>query len=124
MNFKLNWVLIRSFDLMRKQRFTIFIISISSIALLGLLAIQFFWISQSVASRQETFNRNVEEAMSSVVYQIEKFEIAEKLESKIMEYESGTELFAMVDSVNNLFIEELQYLVGDSVVPDSIIDQM
>jgi len=109
---------------MRKQKFTIFIISISAIALFGLLAIQFFWISQSVASRQEIFNRNVDEALSSVVYQIEKFEIAEKLESKIKEYKTGTELFAMVDSVNNLFIEELQYLVGDSVVPDSVIEQM
>ena len=109
---------------MRKRRFTIFIIFVSAVALLGLLGIQFFWISQSVASRQETFNRNVDEALSSVVYQIEKFEIAEKLESKIKEYKTGTELFAMVDSVNNLFIEELQYLVGDSVVPDSVIEQM
>jgi len=109
---------------LRRPNFTFFIISISAIALIGLTAIQFFWISQSVISRQEIFSRNVEEVLSSTVYHIEKFEIAEKLESTIKDYESGSELFAMVDSINRVFIKELQYLSGDTVVPDSVIEQM
>ncbi len=109
---------------LRRPNFTFFIISISAVALIGLTAIQFFWISQSVISRQEIFSRNVEEVLSSTVYHIEKFEIAEKLESTIKEYESGSELFAMVDSINRVFIKELQYLSGDTIVPDSIVEQM
>lgn len=109
---------------LRRPNFTFFIISISAVALIGLTAIQFFWISQSVISRQEIFSRNVEEVLSSTVYHIEKFEIAEKLESTIKDYESGSELFAMVDSINRVFIKELQYLSGDTVVPDSVVEQM
>ena len=54
-----------------------------SLSVLGLIAIQFYWINIALQLEEERFNKNVGSALSEVVKQIDKSETARVLVKEI-----------------------------------------
>ena len=57
-----------------KRRNIILIILIMTVALVGLLSMQLYWIRNASAFKESSFRRNVNDAMAKVVYKIELLE--------------------------------------------------
>lgn len=100
---------------------TILLLVVSS-AMLGIAGIQYYWIRTALRSREATFDRNVNEAVSSVIYQMEKYEIASQLKSKLNSIGKSSSLISTIDSLNTALFRELQKLGIDSMNSDSIIN--
>jgi len=73
---------------------------VMSIALLGLVAIQIYWINNAVTLRQQEFEAAVNEALNDVVYQYEKLKTAENLALKMNLREKQRRLLWQMDSIN------------------------
>lgn len=58
------------------------------IALLSLVGVQIYWINNAITIRQANFVRSVDEAVGSVIFRLEKSELAGRLETTI-KYLSG-----------------------------------
>lgn len=69
---------------MNKERFT-FLIVASSLGIIGLIAIQLYWINISLKNQQEQFDQRVMSAMQEVVKKLEKEEAITKVTSQILE---------------------------------------
>ncbi|MGZ3865011.1 MAG: sensor histidine kinase [Bacteroidia bacterium] len=54
-----------------------------SVALVGLVGVQLFWIKNAVTLKQEEFSRNVHDALDNLVYQLDKTSAAARIEKKI-----------------------------------------
>ena len=54
-----------------------------TVALIGLIGIQVYWINSAVKLRQQKFQSTVNEALGNVVYQYEKLKTAESLAMKM-----------------------------------------
>ena len=59
------------------------IIALMSLSVLGLIAIQFYWISIALQLEEEKFNQNVGSALSEVVRLLDKSETARVLVKEI-----------------------------------------
>lgn len=66
-----------------KEKSLKIIITLMTISTLGLIAIQFYWISKAIKLEEEKFNKNVGIALSEVVQFIEKKETAKVLVKEI-----------------------------------------
>jgi two-component system phosphate regulon sensor histidine kinase PhoR len=66
-----------------KQKHLKIIIALMSISVLGLIAIQFYWISIALQLEEEKFNKNVGSALSEVVKLLDKSETARVLVKEI-----------------------------------------
>lgn len=71
-----------------------------SIALVGLVGIQVYWINNAVILRQQKFKSSVNEALGDVVYQYEKLKTAESLALKMDLQEKRRRLIWQMDSIN------------------------
>lgn len=58
------------------------IVAIASIALLGLIAIQVYWINNAITLAEQRFDQNVNEALNKVVFKVEKQLTAAKITKK------------------------------------------
>jgi two-component system, OmpR family, phosphate regulon sensor histidine kinase PhoR len=58
-----------------------------SLAMLGLVAFQWYWIENAIAVRKEQFNRNVNEAMQETIKKIEKNEVIYLAKQKMLAQE-------------------------------------
>lgn len=72
-----------------------------SVALVGLIGIQVYWINNAVKLRQQKFQSTVNEALGNVVYQYEKLKTAESLALKMDLREKRQRLIWQMDSINN-----------------------
>jgi len=90
--------------------------------MIGLLLIQYYWTINTIQARETNFERSVQEAMSKVIYQTEKIEIAERIKGKYKSIGKGTDLFNTVDSINKLLFREFDDMLTDSIINDSIIN--
>ncbi|HRS53685.1 MAG TPA: HAMP domain-containing sensor histidine kinase [Bacteroidales bacterium] len=79
-----------------------------SIALIGITGIQIYWINNAIDLKEATFKRNVNEAITNVVYKLEKLEVAAKIREKMYASKQGSNLFHAIDSINNIFFKELE----------------
>jgi two-component system, OmpR family, phosphate regulon sensor histidine kinase PhoR len=59
------------------------ITALVSVALIGLVAVQLFWIRNAVTLKEEEFNRNVHDALDNLVYRLDKTSAAAKIQKKI-----------------------------------------
>lgn len=78
----------------------IIIISVMTLALIGLMVIQSYWIKNAIVVREAIFIRNVNEAASSVAGKLEKLEAAEQLKRS---YPGAGGVEETIDSLNSLF---------------------
>ena len=83
----------------------IFIIVLITIALIGLMVIQSYWIKNTITVKEANFVRDVNEAMSIVVYKLEKFEAASRIQSKMNYMQQRQKWLESIDSINQSFID-------------------
>jgi two-component system, OmpR family, phosphate regulon sensor histidine kinase PhoR len=105
-----------------RKNFSLILVIIGAIAMIGLILIQYYWIKNAIGSRESNFERSVQEAMSKVIYQTEKIEIAERIKGRYKSIGKGTSLFNTVDSINQLLFKEFDKMFTDSVINDSVIN--
>jgi two-component system phosphate regulon sensor histidine kinase PhoR len=67
---------------MIRQNLTLITVLVS-VALIGLVAVQLFWIRNAVTLKEEEFDRNVHDALENLVYRLDKTSAAQKIEKKI-----------------------------------------
>jgi len=71
-----------------------------TVALVGLIGIQVYWISNAVKLRQQKFQTSVNEVLGDVVYQYEKLKTAESLALKMDLRNKRKRLVFQMDSIN------------------------
>lgn len=113
-------MLMRGFRI-KEKRLTSVIFAASLIAFVGIAAIQYYYVRAYVEAYEATFERNVNDAMSRVIYQLEKKEIAQQLKEKLKKYK-GSHIINTVDSLNLSMFKELEKMGIDSMGSDSIIN--
>ena len=87
------------------KKFIILVIILVSIALIGLMTIQVYWIRNAVMVKEVAFARSVEEALSNVVFKLEKIEMSEKLKRQLEFTRSGPDNLRSLDSTNKVYFE-------------------
>lgn len=87
------------------KKFIILVIILVSIALIGLMTVQVYWIRNAVLVKEVVFARSVEEALSNVVFKLEKMEMSEKMKRQ-MEFTSSGPDYLHLDSINKGFFDE------------------
>ncbi len=70
-----------------KKRQIQWIIALMTVALVGLVAFQLYWINHAIAVKNEQFNRSVQEALQAVVSKLERQEAMHTLAKKL--HQSG-----------------------------------
>jgi two-component system phosphate regulon sensor histidine kinase PhoR len=103
-----------------KQKNIALITVIISLALIGLVSIQVYWINNAVKVKQSVFDRSVNEAITQVVYKLEKSEMTEQIRKKESFFDRGSDIFRSIDSINLLYYQELESLQGkgqDQLLP-------
>ncbi len=93
-----------------KQRHILLITIIISLALIGLAGIQVYWINNAMKMKQTGFDRSVNEAVSQVIYKLEKSEMAEQIRKKDSFFNRGSDIFRSIDSINLLYYQEMELL--------------
>jgi two-component system phosphate regulon sensor histidine kinase PhoR len=81
------------------------IIALMSLSVLGLIAIQFYWINIALQLEEERFNKNVGSALSEVIKQIDKSETARVLVKEISS--SGDNRIVYLNKNKNFAIPKL-----------------
>lgn len=71
-----------------------------SLALVGLIGIQVYWINNAVKLRQQKFQSSVNEVLGDVVYQYDKLKTAQNLAIKMDLREKQRRLIWQMDSIN------------------------
>lgn len=79
-----------------------------SIALLGLMGIQVYWIGDAIKVKEATFVRDVNQSMSHVVLTLEKDEMQRQYEQHLKLANARTNLISAWDSVKVSMSRELQ----------------
>jgi two-component system, OmpR family, phosphate regulon sensor histidine kinase PhoR len=105
-----------------RKRFSLIVVVFSALSMIGLLLVQYYWTRNTISSSESNFERSVQEAMSRVIYQTEKMEIAQRIKGRYKSIGKGTDLFNTVDSINQLLFNEFDKMFADSLVNDSIIN--
>jgi two-component system phosphate regulon sensor histidine kinase PhoR len=79
------------------RKVVIIIIVVMSIALMGLMVIQTYWIKNAVTVKEAVFIQGVKEALTNVVYKLEKLEAARQFNESLRQREKWAQ---MMDSIN------------------------
>ncbi|MCD6112359.1 MAG: HAMP domain-containing histidine kinase [Bacteroidales bacterium] len=84
-----------------------YIIILTTISLIGLIAVQSFWINNAIRVKESYFNRSVSEAMNIVVYKLQKIEAANELKQKIDYFHKENTFIKSLDSLNRAYNKEI-----------------
>jgi len=95
------------------RKVIVLVIFLISFALIGLVGIQLYWIKNAVAVKEANFDRSVNEAMTNVVYKLGKLEVASRIKNKINSNSPSMSLYSSIDSINNMFIKEMESMTND-----------
>lgn len=97
------------------RRNIVIIVIVTSLALIGMVGIQLYWIQNAIAVREDNFTRSLNEAIANVIDKLEKLEAINEIQATMNVYERGSEFYHRVDSVNRLYLKELQILSSKSI---------
>jgi two-component system, OmpR family, phosphate regulon sensor histidine kinase PhoR len=86
------------------NRRIIIISTIVSLAVVTLIGIQVYWIQNALSLKEANFHRSVDEAVTHVIYNIERFEIAKQLKKN----QKGSILLHSMDSLNMLMYDQMR----------------
>lgn len=98
-----------------------------TVALVGLIGIQVYWINNAVKLRQQKFHSSVNEALGNVVYQYEKLKTAENLAVKMDLREKRKRLVLQMDSINRaihrtqdslMLLQQQKYQLDNGFAPN------
>jgi two-component system phosphate regulon sensor histidine kinase PhoR len=90
------------------KKFLNFIITLVILTLITLVAIQFFWIRNAITVRETLFERGVNDAVSSSIYKLEKFEVAKQL----VKFQKGASIYSSIDSLSKMFYAQQNPKIG------------
>jgi two-component system phosphate regulon sensor histidine kinase PhoR len=105
----------------KEKRWTITILLVSGISFIGILLIQYYFISSTINAALANFDKTIQESMSKVIYQYEKQEIADLLETKLSKYK-GARVMQTIDSLNKELFKSLKDVGLDTTLSDSVIN--
>ena len=91
---------------MKKRYIFLVIISIAA-SLLGLIAIQLYWIRNAVSVKEVNFDRGVSEAVSRAIYKFNKMELTRKAVYQRERGQQMSHLFHMLDSLNQVHYQQM-----------------
>jgi two-component system phosphate regulon sensor histidine kinase PhoR len=95
------------------KKIIILVIILISFALVGLVGIQLYWIRNAIAVKEANFDRGVNEALTSVIYKLEKLDVANRIKNKINAGAPSNSLYTTIDSINNMFVKEMESMTND-----------
>jgi two-component system, OmpR family, phosphate regulon sensor histidine kinase PhoR len=90
-----------------KKKFIILVIASITLSLLGLIAIQIYWIRNAVSVKEINFDRGVSEAIGRAIYKYNKIELTRKM---LIQREKGhqmSDLFSTLDSLNHQYYQQI-----------------
>lgn len=92
------------------------IILLASIAVLGLIAIQFYWISNALNLEKEKFNKNVGSALSEIVETLEKNETAEIMVKEISNNDSNNIVYITKNVLSKSNVDTNKNYINKSIL--------
>jgi two-component system phosphate regulon sensor histidine kinase PhoR len=96
-------------------------------ALVGLMIIQSHWIRNAITVKEAGFIRSVNEAMSNVVYNLERLETAKQLKNQMNFMQQRQKWLQSIDSINQSFFQNDNFYMSpiemDKFMRKSIIAQ-
>ena len=111
----------------------IIIIIVMTMALVGLMVIQSYWITNTITVKEANFARSVNEAMSSVVYNLERIEAANQFNRRMDYFQERQKWINSIDSMNQyLFNNQSQNLnpvdfnrfMQKSIIAQDVLESM
>src|SRR3569832_2280244 len=88
------------------------IIALMSVALIGIISLQVYWIRHDIAIKEQQFEQSVGQAMSAVVDKIETREAFTMMKSGLGNFDPA--------SVNNFFVADTAYIPPVTVTDTDI----
>lgn len=85
------------------NRKIIIISAIVTLAVVTLIAIQIYWIQNALNLKEANFRKSVDEAITTVIYKLERIEIAKQLKKN----QKGSLLLHSMDSLNMLMYDQM-----------------
>jgi two-component system phosphate regulon sensor histidine kinase PhoR len=95
------------------KKVIVFIIILITLALVGLVSIQLYWIKNALAVKEANFDRSVNEAVTNVIYKLEKLEVADRIKNRIKKGRPNTSIYSTIDSIHNMFTKEMESMAYD-----------
>ena len=83
------------------------IIAVVSFVLLSLTAVQLYWVRNAISVERTNFESKVNEAVSNVIYKLEKARALENLDKTINSQALITNFIKSMDSINSLLYNEM-----------------
>jgi two-component system phosphate regulon sensor histidine kinase PhoR len=110
----------------------IFIIVLMTLALIGLMVIQSYWIKNTVVVKEANFVNSVNDAMSHVVYKLEMIEAADQFNKRFdfqfrqqrLEHTFDSVSRAMMDGINFTNPWEFSRFLHKSVIAQEVLESM
>ncbi len=99
---------------------TFLIITLVTMATIGLMIIQVYWIRDAVKVKQAVFLRDLDQAMTSVIYELDKARLEDRLKKQRKLFQRSQGIYEIYDSLNLLFakgagsinsISEIDYIL-------------
>ena len=92
-----------------KRKYIIVIIFIITVSLIGLVGIQLYWIKSAIQVKESNFDRSVNEAMTNVIYKLEKIDLARQIQTFNKQSEK---LFYTIDSLNKQLFDDFKKTIN------------
>jgi two-component system phosphate regulon sensor histidine kinase PhoR len=100
---------------------TTLIIALVTLATIGLMVIQVYWIRDAVKVKQAVFLRDLDQAMTNAIYELDKLRLEDRLKKQRQMYKQNHGIYELYDSLNNLLstgianintISEINYILN------------
>lgn len=100
---------------------TILIIALVTLSTIGLMVIQVYWIRDAVKVKQAVFLRDLDQAMTGAIYELDKLRLEDRLKKQRQIYKQNHGIYELYDSLNNLLstgisnintISEINYILN------------
>ena len=103
-----------------KKKFIYIIIIAISLALIGLVGIQLYWINTAIKVKEARFMQNINEAVSRVVFRLEKIETAEMMQKQMQLYDQLPNLMPAAKDSSGRFYYRNSYQSSNRYTTDSV----
>lgn len=99
---------------------TSLIIALVTLATIGLMVIQVYWIRDAVMVKQAVFLRDLDQAMTNAIYEVDKLRLEDRIRRQRKMYQQNYGIYELYDSLNNLLssgienintISEINYIL-------------
>ncbi len=78
-----------------------------TLALMGLMSIQVYWIQNAIVVKEANFVQSLDEAMSNVVFKLEKIERENRWNERLKVFSKMPSTFSTIDTINKQSLKEL-----------------